>query len=154
MNTVAKSKIEKIIDHEIEQSITAYKKRRKTELDALVEQYENKPPKEALAILAKLKQNKEAEKRLEAELEVVGFERTYRGELTLRSKTHWDDKYRNSWQVYFVPELTAHSKKTAEMVGKLEALGRQYALKIWAGEVSAEVDLLGAFEQELAKLQT
>jgi hypothetical protein len=75
MNTVAKSKIEKIINHEIEQNITAYKKRRKTELDALIEQYENKPPKEALAILAKLKQNKEAEKRLEAELEVVGFER-------------------------------------------------------------------------------
>jgi hypothetical protein len=72
----------------------------------------------------------------------------------LRSKTHWDDKYRNSWQVYFVPELTAHSKKTAEMVGKLEALGRQYDLKIWAGEASAETDLLGAFEQELTKLQT
>ena len=154
MNTVAKSKIEKIINHEIEKNIDAYKKRRVKELDALIQQYENQPSKEALAIQAKLKQNEEEEKRLEKELEAVGFELNYRGELTLRDETHWDDKYRHSWKEYFVPELTAHSKATAETVGKLEALGRQYALKIWAGEASAEVDLLQVFEQELAKLQT
>jgi hypothetical protein len=152
MNTVAKSKIEKIINHEIGQKIEAYKKRRKDELDSLIEQYENKPSKEALAIMDKLNQNREEKEQLEKELAAVGFERKYNGELALRSAWRWDDKYRNSWTEYFVPELTAHSKATAETIGKLEALGRQYALKIWAGEASAEVDLLHVFEQELANL--
>ena len=154
MNTVAKRKVEEIINREITQAVEAYKKRRAKELDALIEQYENQPSKDALTIQAKLKENEEEEKRLEKELEAVGFEINYRGELTLRDQTHWDDKYRHSWKEYFVPELTAHSKATAETVGKLEALGRQYALKIWAGEASAEVDVLHVFEQELAKLQT
>jgi hypothetical protein len=154
MNTVAKRKIEQIVNYEIEQKTEAYKKRRKGELDALIERYENQPPKDVLAIQAKLNENKKAKERLEKELEAVGFELNYRDELTLRDKTHWDDKYRNSWKEYFVPDLTAHSKTTAETVGRVEALGRQYVLKIWAGEASAEVDLLQVFEQELAKLQT
>jgi hypothetical protein len=154
MNTVAKRKVEEIINREITQAVEAYKKRRAKELDALIEQYENQPSKDALTIQAKLKENEEEEKRLEKELEAVGFEINYRGELTLRDQTHWDDKYRHSWKEYFVPELTAHSKATAETIGKLETLGRQYALKIWAGEASAEVDVLHVFEQELAKLQT
>lgn len=152
MNTVAKNKVEKIINHEISQRIETYKKRRKDELNALVEQYEETPSKDALAIQDKLKQNREEKERLEAELAAVGYEMNHRGALTLRSRTHWEDNYRTSWQEYFISALTAHSKDTAETVAKLELLGRQYALKIWAGEASAELDLLGAFEQELAKL--
>jgi hypothetical protein len=152
MNTVAKNKVEKIVNHEIEQRIAAYKKRRADALNALIEHYEKTPSNEARIIQGKLKQNEEEKERLEAELAAVGYETNYRGELKLRSHTHWDDNYRTSWKEYFVSELTAHSKDTAEMVRKLELLGRQYALKIWAGEASAELDLLGAFEQELSKL--
>jgi len=154
MNTVAKQKIEKIINHDIEQKIALYKKRRAEELVALVEQYESKPSPDVLAIQAKLKENEEAKKRLETELEAIGFELDYRDVLTLRSKRHWDTASGNSWTEYFVPELTAYSKATAEMVSKMEVLGRQYVLKIWAGEASTEVDMLKGFEQELATLQT
>jgi hypothetical protein len=100
MNTVAKRKVEEIINREITQAVEAYKKRRAKELDALIEQYENQPSKDALTIQAKLKENEEEEKRLEKELEAVGFEINYRGELTLRDQTHWDDKYRHSWKEY------------------------------------------------------
>ena len=41
-----------------------------------------------------------------------------------------------------------------ETVNKLETLGRQYGLKIWAGEASEEVDVFTAFEKELSKLLT
>jgi hypothetical protein len=154
MNTVAKNKIEKIINHEIEQKIVAYKKRRTNELNALVEQYEKQPSKEALEIQTKLQQNEEEKEQLEQQLKAVGFDLQYNNQLTLRSEIQCDDEYHHYWKAYFVPELTAYGKTTVETVAKLEAMARQYTLKIWAGEASAEVDLLAAFEKELAKLQT
>ena len=87
-------------------------------------------------------------------MQAVGFNVSYNDKLELRSKTHWDDRYRNSWREYFLPELTAHSKETAEAVNRLEALDRKYALKIWAGEASEEVTLFETFAAELRQLLT
>ncbi len=73
MNTVAKSKVEKIINKEIQEKIDGYKRKRENELDALIKKHEKQPSKEALAIHAKLTQNKREQERLKKELEAVGF---------------------------------------------------------------------------------
>jgi hypothetical protein len=154
MNTIAKRKIEQIISSEVEEKVGVYKKKRDAELKELIEKYEKNPSEEAKSINEKIKQSEKETERLRKELASVGFEVNYRNELSLRSKTQYDDNYRNSWQEYFVKELTEHSKQTMETVKKLQTLSRSYALKLWAGEASEEVDVLKGFEDELSKLLT
>jgi hypothetical protein len=154
MNTIAKRKVEQIITSDIQQKTEVYKKKRKDELECLIERYEKQPSKEALAIQEKIKKNKNELERLEKELEAVGFQTSYGDNLALRSTTHYENGYGygKSWKEYFIPELTQHSKETAETVKKFEALGRKYALKIWAGEASEEESLFEMFENELKGL--
>ena len=154
MNTVAKRKVEQIISEEINLKIEKLKDCRREEHQSMVKKYEDEPSQEALRIKTEIEDAEKNIERLQEELKGTGYERSHYGskELRLVSITHHGRSYKDSWQEYYVPELTAHSKETAETVAKLETLARNYVLKIWAGEASQEANFLEAFEKELNAL--
>ena len=153
MNTVAKSKVEKIINEEIQNQVDAYKDVRDRELNKLIEQFEKKPSEEALKIQKQLKSIDEQKEKLKEALRKTGFEEKYDGTLKLDYEWHYEGNTR-SWRVYVEPTLTEHSKQTAEKVKKLKELGRSYGLKIWAGEASEEATIFDSFKADLEKSLT
>lgn len=149
MNTVEKQKIEKIINRDIEQRITAYSAQRSEQVRELVAKVEKKAPTEVQKLASEYRVHKAAMDAAEKKVEERGWRICSDGSLALRTRYEWGRN--GSTTTYFAPEITEHQYETAERIEKLKQLGTNYALRLYAG-TDAVPDIYGQFAKELEKL--
>ena len=157
MNSVEKTKIEKIITAEVEERIEELKARRNQKFGELKEKAEKTPSSEVLSVRKDIRENKEKLEELEKELAELGYKLTYSNDLELSQS--WRHENGVGFYEYSVSELTEHSKETADKVRALKKLSRLYQLKLYAGTEEEQQEVLqfvndfdSAIESEMSKL--
>jgi hypothetical protein len=151
MNTIEKRKIETVINADIAQHISAYKGRRNSEREAIKEKLEKKAPAEILALLTIAKNATATADKAVADAKKLGWDiKTYNGGSVSIIST-WS--YANGTSRYTpqAKELLDFEAQTDANVKKLEQIGRNYTLKIYAGGQEMQ-DLMDSFTKELAKI--
>lgn len=148
MNTIEKRKIESVINADIATQITNWKDTRGNELSELTERLEQKPPAAVIAYTKAIREFKKEIESHEKSLKALGWEfHDYDDKVQMITRYDQDAKeYTHS-----ALEVLAHQKETQKIIRALEALGRKYTLKIYAGSEEME-KLLEKFNAEISKI--
>lgn len=151
MNSLEKSKIEKIINADVEEVIKNFTEQRKDAQSALVDKLEENPPASAVKLSKEIISARKISREAEKELSALGWRLTGYNDDKLEMQTHWNCDTNS--MTASCKEVMNFSKETDKKIQLLKSLARKYSLKLFAGGENAEVEkLLASFNAEIAKL--
>lgn len=143
LNMEEKRKIEKLIFADIEKAKNDYQNTRGKKRDAIIATLKANPSKEAVNLFNEYTKAKETEKRTENALKKLGFHpyHGYQDKLHLEVSTYGD-----------IPEtLKTFDRDEEKKCNKLDALKRNYTLKLYAGGEEAQ-EIFKELAKELENL--
>ena len=139
LNMEEKRKLEKLLIADIDSATSRYDAVTKEERDALVEKLERTLSPEAKKLYVRYKLAVKQRNDAENELDAVGYDVDYHGELSVNSS---GNKPR---------QLVEFDDRAEEMQRKLAALKRSYVIKLFADHADTQ-SLFGSLTKDLERL--